>query len=477
MKCLTNSRISLAVMVFLAIGSTAAGDTIFIGNDLGEIVPRDEFDLATPLTVPGFAPGQVVLSFGGPFPTSAEFGITALAIGKDGGGFPALLIGTGDGRPHVRTLSDMSFDAGPTTKFTNSNVGSFEPITNIADRGDGDVIITTAFTCCPAPAPQAGAVFMRDPANLTLVAPGHTGGDGAQLGSTGTAISALGVLSTGDFVVGNVGGEVLERNGTNVFAPAFVAQPEVSFGVPVNALAVLSDDRIVIGLDDGTIDVRPFTDLQDNSAGNTVNFGVVSVTALAVLPGDLIAIGLSNGEVHVRDPNAVGGVTTILGNSAALTLDPLGLNNPDITALSVTSNGNLVVGTEDNLVFVQDPADVSLSVGLGSGTVFNGAISALATANIVLQVNLPGDFDSNGFIDLLDFNILALNFGTLAGATNSTGDADGDGDVDNDDFIILQQGFGTTPTPPLVVPEPATLGLLLGGVTLVAGRRKGRQRH
>lgn len=471
MKCLMNIRLVATIFGVLVTGQAVSADVIYIGNELGQIIPRDEFDLATPLHVPGTPLGTSFISFGGPFPTTPAYGITALAIGKDGGGNPALLIGTGDGTPHIRTLSDMSFDASPTTKFTNSNSNSFEPITNIAARPDGDVIITTQFTCCPEPAPKAGAVFMRDPANLTLVAPGHTGGDGAQLGSTGTSISALGLLSTGDFVVANIEGELMVRNGTNVFAPAFVAQPQTTFGIPINALTVLSDNRIVVGLEDGSIDIRPFIDLTDNSAGNTVNFGA-SVTSLTTLPGDLIAIGLSNGEVHVRDPNAVGGVTANLSNFAALTLDPNGLNNPDITSLSVTSNGNLVVGTEDNLVFVQDPTDVSLSVGLGSGTNFNGSITALAIADVQLLANLPGDFDHNGFINLLDFNILALNYGTIAGATASSGDADADGDVDDDDYLILQQGFGTTPLPPIVVvPEPTTLALFAGGVALLAGRR------
>lgn len=104
------------------------------------------------------------------------------------------------------------------------------------------------------------------------------------------------------------------------------------------------------------------------------------------------------------------------------------------------------------------------------------------------------DFNNDSVIDLVDFNILALNYGTLSGATTADGDADGDGDVDDDDYTLLKGIFGNTgglrlsnpddPYPivspeiweidiieavvPSVVPEPATLALfgLAGLATL-----------
>lgn len=47
------------------------------------------------------------------------------------------------------------------------------------------------------------------------------------------------------------------------------------------------------------------------------------------------------------------------------------------------------------------------------------------------------DFNGDGSIGILDFNILITNWGVITGATKATGDANGDGKVDIFDFNIL----------------------------------------
>jgi hypothetical protein len=59
---------------------------------------------------------------------------------------------------------------------------------------------------------------------------------------------------------------------------------------------------------------------------------------------------------------------------------------------------------------------------------------------------LTADANHDGHVDLLDFNILAVNFGQ-SGRDGSTGDFDYDGDVDLADFNILSAKFGTNTGP------------------------------
>lgn len=70
------------------------------------------------------------------------------------------------------------------------------------------------------------------------------------------------------------------------------------------------------------------------------------------------------------------------------------------------------------------------------------AIGTFSTLDPTPPPSCPGDIDGNGFVDLDDFAILALNFGVGPGATLQQGDLNGDGFVDLDDFAILALNFG-----------------------------------
>jgi hypothetical protein len=82
--------------------------------------------------------------------------------------------------------------------------------------------------------------------------------------------------------------------------------------------------------------------------------------------------------------------------------------------------------------------------------------------NPPVQIALvPGDTDGDGDVDLLDFNTLKDNFGTMGGVDK--GDFNDDGNVTLEDFNILKDNFGAGAA---AVPEPATW--ILGCLSFVA---------
>ncbi|MEM6750919.1 MAG: trypsin-like serine protease [Planctomycetota bacterium] len=86
-----------------------------------------------------------------------------------------------------------------------------------------------------------------------------------------------------------------------------------------------------------------------------------------------------------------------------------------------------------------------------------------------------GDADTNGVVNLADFDALAQSFGMID-AGWADGDFNSDGVVDLIDFDLLAQNFGASAFSPASVaalPEPATAGLLaLAGAAALARRRR-----
>jgi len=100
------------------------------------------------------------------------------------------------------------------------------------------------------------------------------------------------------------------------------------------------------------------------------------------------------------------------------------------------------------------------------------------SAKVTVRPDLFGDANGDNTVNALDFNALASNFGT--GQFWQQGDFNASGTVDSSDFVALSQNFNqTTPTleqplsPALgsLVPEPASVGLIVG-MTAMARRRR-----
>ncbi len=79
------------------------------------------------------------------------------------------------------------------------------------------------------------------------------------------------------------------------------------------------------------------------------------------------------------------------------------------------------------------------------------------STNIPISSGPSADFDNDGDVDSADLVVWESSFGIGAGA-----DADSDGDSDGNDFLVWQQQFtGPAIAVAAVVPEPATVALVL----------------
>ncbi|MEM7682850.1 MAG: dockerin type I domain-containing protein [Planctomycetota bacterium] len=140
--------------------------------------------------------------------------------------------------------------------------------------------------------------------------------------------------------------------------------------------------------------------------------------------------------------------------------------------LSVAGIGNLSLG--DNTVILSANSVVGLFDTVLGADLGNGLSIALLTnpsaviATVVMT--LPGDANNDGVVDLLDFDILAQNFGSTSATSPADADFNGDGAVNLLDFDILAQNFGASS--PSQIPEPISLALLVLTAPLFGQRRR-----
>ncbi|MEM7683099.1 MAG: family 10 glycosylhydrolase [Planctomycetota bacterium] len=121
--------------------------------------------------------------------------------------------------------------------------------------------------------------------------------------------------------------------------------------------------------------------------------------------------------------------------------------------------GNTI--TLDSIQFFGDNA--------GGAVIFLDDVSFNPFGSLSTVPIMASDFNGDGAVDLIDFDILSSNFGTVGG--KAQGDANGDGVVTLLDFDVLAQEFGSGSPAVTNIPEPAS-ALLLGAPALLALRRR-----
>ncbi|MEM6748849.1 MAG: glycoside hydrolase [Planctomycetota bacterium] len=207
---------------------------------------------------------------------------------------------------------------------------------------------------------------------------------------------------------------------------------------------------------------------------------LISLGLDAVLDGDLELLAAPGEAFAVGDAfEVIGYQTGFTGQFDAILLPALasGLSwNPLYGATSLTLS---VVATGDfNDDGQVDADDIDLLVAAiqagstdslydldGQSGVGESDLTHMIT---VIKQTSFGDFNLDGVVDLLDFDLLAQNFGQTGGWGQGNGNTDAS--IDLLDFDLLAQNFGSAG--PSTVPEPGVAGTLSLATALACSRRR-----
>lgn len=195
--------------------------------------------------------------------------------------------------------------------------------------------------------------------------------------------------------------------------------------------------------------------------------GGMAVEGNLALSGTLeIEIGGETPQIDYDQLHIIG--AGVLGGTAEISL----VNN---YAPGIGDSFTIVTGTKPLVGLFEALILPGLSGGLGWDV--NYLTNAVQLSVTSIGLLLPGDFNSDGFVNSGDLNVWRTNFGLAANANRNQGDADGDGAVTGADFLVWQRqaGGGGAVGATAAVPEPAAATLVVWTLAMFASTRMRRR--
>ena len=360
--------------------------------------------------------------------------------------------------PATVTIAGAGATAG-TVKFNNALAYTVAgPGTLTLDVATGNAALTVIGGSHAINAP----LVLNDSADATIAA-GQTLSLGGALSLTnGAHLSALGtgtlqIASTS--VTGSAGAQAIANGGT--------LQADVDLGTGVDVIAAAGEARF-----NATQHIRSLT---------------VAANAKASVPDTAVAHVLRTSSLTLA-----GSGTLELGDNAAV-LDYTTGSSPASAIRAAIITGR--TGGGKGIVATKTAADTRTAIGyaeasaVGSPTTFLGE-TGIDSTTLLIRVTLKGDATLNGTVGFEDLVLLAQNYNGT-GKVWSEGDFDYNSTVDFSDLVSLAQNYNSTfsveeaagtfggdfasdwALAQSLVPEPTTLGVMMGASTLILRRRRG----
>ncbi len=187
---------------------------------------------------------------------------------------------------------------------------------------------------------------------------------------------------------------------------------------------------------------------------NTLGSATEGFLAANLLQDDIA--GSFNAGNCQKVPNVIEGIGKVAINESGVVLDAQALLGVLTTEAGLTE-ANFRIG------------EFALLNAAGDGYVYDVENMVIPTIEVIQW--LEGDANGDGVVSAGDYASVQANFGSVG--IGIAGDANGDGVVSAGDYASVQANFGHTASGAGVIPEPATLSLIvMGGVVLIRRTRK-----